>query len=100
MPVKKAETAKVAILKLCGKTGGVRAVPAVTAYNGTGKSGIARSADQQRPAIQEAGVIQKLRPAGYCLRCLRGVIGVGGHALAGIDDFNTTGFAVFDKGIL
>ena len=25
---------------------------------------------------------------------------MGGHALAGIDDFNTTGFAVFDKGIL
>ena len=29
-----------------------------------------------------------------------GVIGIGGHALAGIDNFNTAGFAVFDKGIL
>ena len=100
MPVKKAETAKVAILKLCGKTGGVRAVPAVAAHNGTGKSGIARCADQQRHGILEAGVIQELCSVGYCLRCLRGVIGVGGHALAGIDDFNTAGFAVFDKGIL
>ena len=91
---------KVAIIKLCGKAGRVGAIPAVTTHDSTGKACIAGCTNQQRNGVEEAGIIQKLCTAGHGLRCLRGIIGVGGHALTGVGNLDTVGLAVFNKGIL
>ena len=91
---------KVAILKLCGKTGRVGAVPAVTTHDRTGKACIAGCTNQQRNGVEEAGIIQKLCTAGHGLCRLRRIIGVGGHALTGVGNLNAVGLAVFNKCIL
>ena len=91
---------EVAVIELCGKAGGIGAVPAVTAHDCTGKSGIAGCTNKKRNGVKEAGIIQQICAACNGLCRLRRVVCIGGHALADVGDLNAVSLAVFNKGVL
>ena len=91
---------EVAVFKLGFETGGVRAVPAVAAHDRAGEAGGAGLADQQRHSVLEAGVVEELGAGGHHLGHLAGEVGVGGGALAFVDDLDAQRLTVFDKGVL
>ena len=91
---------EVAALKLVLKTGGIGAVPAVTAHDNTGEAGVTGSAYEQRHGIQEAGVVQELSTGGHGLCGLGAEVGIGGHALANVGNLNAARLAVLNESVL
>ena len=91
---------EVAALEFVLETGGVGAIPAVTAHDDAGEAGVPGSAYKQRHRIQEAGIVQELRTGGHSLSGLGAEVGVGGHALANVGNLDAAGLTVFNEGIL